>query len=90
MQKQDVFTSTYKDKYITWAGAKLEDVNKDVEGYILHLEHSIGCEVTASINFGQRAKLREIGKDDEITFTARLTDYDTAGILHATDGEIVI
>ncbi len=90
MQKQDVFTSTYKDKYIAWEGAKLEAANKDAEGYILQLEYSIGCEVIARINLGQRAKLLEIGKDDEITFTARLTDYDTAGILYAIDGEIVV
>lgn len=90
MQKQDVFTSTYKDKYITWEGTKLEAANKDAEGYILQLEHSIGCKVIARINLGQRAKLLEIGKDDEITFTAKISDYDTAGILHATDGEIVV
>lgn len=89
LQKQDIFSSTYKDKYITWEGAILVAANKDSEGYILQLEHSTGCEIVARINWDQRGKLVNINKNDAIMFTARLTDYDPAGIIYAADGEIV-
>ncbi|MFQ5887888.1 MAG: hypothetical protein ACE5HY_04245, partial [Candidatus Hydrothermarchaeales archaeon] len=90
LQKEDTFSSTYKNKYITWEGASVVAANKDSEGYILQLKHTLGCEIVVRINWDQRGKLLNIGKDDEIIFTARLTDYNIAGIFYATDGEIVI
>ncbi len=90
IQKQDVFSSTYKGKYITWDGSRLAAANKDSEGYILQLEYSLGCEIVARINWDQRAKLLNLGKDSEIAFIARITDFDTAGIIYATDGELIV
>lgn len=90
LQKQENFSSTYKDRYITMAGVKTVETNKDAEGYILQLEHSMGCEVVTRINWDQRDKLLSLNNTQNLTITARLIDFDTNGIIYATDGQIII
>jgi len=93
LQKEEIFRSDYKDKYITWEGAILLDAIKESDGYIIHLEHEryLGCDIVARINLDQKEKFLNYKIGDDITLTARLVDYDDlAGKFYAIDGEIVV
>lgn len=91
LQKQDVFTSKFKDKHVQWSGT-VSSISQSGGSYTLQIKHcptTFVSDVVITMKDDQKDKLLPLKEGDKITYTAKLTRLGDILGLSAQDGEIV-
>lgn len=91
LQKQDAFTSKFKDKYVQWSGT-VSSVSQSGGSYSLQIKHcptSFVSDIVITMKDDQKDKLLPVKEGDKITYKAKLTRLGDILGLSAQEGEVV-
>lgn len=91
LQRQDMFDTKYKDKYITWTGevASVSETWSSLMIQVKHCPQSFSADITVTMRDDQRDKLLKLQEGDRVTYKAKLTRFGTIVGLYADDGVVL-
>ncbi len=91
LQKQDAFTSKFKDKHVQWSGT-VSSISQSGGSYRLQIKHcpdTFVSDIVITMKDDQKDNLLPLKEGDKITYKAKLTRLGDILGLSAQNGEVV-